>query len=623
MKFSKIIGKCDPKIIMEAEEKLSSVFTELSLGFDNKSMGTGLGGCPLTFQLVYPLPHICDALSIQIDDMKKKEKEQKERIEKGEIIPEEEKIPEEAKAYRRQMGSRVLRTAATDGARFYWNPEFVVKQTKLGLRIVVAHEAWHAIFLHPSRRGSRLPRLWNIAVDYRVNFTVMEDMRARDVKDYPKVFTEHLGEYIHLEEYAAFLRDPFNPPARLAHLNPILNLRKMADPAYKDPYDDVGPMYYADPALSDDMRRPENIYDYLLAQIPKCPKCGRLGKYKKPEEYKALQKKIEEDNKKKKAEEDKKKKEAPTGPDDSKDHDDKDGHCCDDNCKKSKPGKNGIPKPGEGSEPGEGKSDDSCCGDGEKGCGCPECGDGDSEYIDPFGAGETLDDHIDSDVSEEELSKRITDATEIAKRMAGKVPGSLEDELGILVSPSLSVWDFIRRKIFKIRSGNGKSDWMKPKSRPMFAGLYVPKKRTFDCKILVAMDCSGSMSADDISFGLSQLQVLDESAEMWLLPFDTKPYYDAMVKIKKADKENLSKARRKGLGGTMVGDVFRTYKEHIEKVDMIVVISDGFIGDYEIANVELDKTIDLVWIITSHNPNFNPKIGRVFHLRGEKLQRRS
>src|ERR1700722_15531637 len=167
MKFDKIIGKCDPKIIREAEDKLSGIFTELSLGYDNKSMGTGIGGDPLIFQLVYPVPHICDATAIQLDEIKKKEEDLEERIEKGEIIPEDEQISEDFKKFRKQMGRRVLRTAATDGRRFYWNPKFIIDQDRLGLRIVVAHEAFHAMYTHPSRRGSRMPKLWNIAVDYK------------------------------------------------------------------------------------------------------------------------------------------------------------------------------------------------------------------------------------------------------------------------------------------------------------------------------------------------------------------------------------------------------------------------------------------------------------------------
>ena len=665
MKFTKVIGTIDPKIVKTAEDKLSAAFTELSLGWDNKSLGSGLGGDPLLFQLLYPLPHYCDALGTQLDDMEKREKDQKERIANGEKIPDNELIPDEAKEYRRQMKGKVLRTAATNGRAYFYAPEFVIKQSKLGLRIVLAHEALHSIYMHPSRRGSRLHRLWNIACDYRVNVTIMEDLKARNVKDYPAIFTKELGEYITLEEYAAFLRDPFNPPPRLAHFNPTEHLKGQADPAYKSPYDDRPPMYYADHQLSDDMKRPENVYDYLLAQIPKCPVCGKLGKYKKPQEYKDLQKKIEEQQKKKaeeKAAKDKAEgKPDPNAPADNsgccKDHkhSEEGEDCCDHDHSSdqgkpsksksnSKKGKKNSQQAGEQSgqasdqndeqgqsgndndqsnEDGQGQADDgSCCG-GEKGCDCPACGsgsDGDYEYVDPFGAGETLDDHIDTDVSEDELQKRMQDAAAMAKRMAGKVPAGLEDELGILGNPVIRWEDIVRQQMTKKRRGVGRADWTTPKSRPMFSGLYVPRKKDFFLNIATFVDCSGSMSCEDISFGLSQLQVIDDKSEMSITPFDTICYWDKMIKVKKCNVEELSKFRPTGRGGTMCGKIFEEYEEHCGKVDMILIISDSFIYDSELTGVKLPpKETSVLWVVTSHNPKFRPPIGKVCHLHGEKM----
>ena len=658
MKFNKIIGKCDPKIVQQVEDKLSAVFTELSLSYENKSLGSNLGGDNLVFQLVYTLPHILDATSLQLEEMEKKEKEQEEKISKGEIIPEEEKISDDLKHFRKHMGKRVLHTAATDGRRFYWAPKFVLGLSKIGLRLLIFHEAFHAIFLHPNRRGSRIPKLFNIAVDYRVNFSAMEDLRARDIKDYPKVFSDNLGEYILLEEYAAFLKDPFHPPERLAHFNPTEALRKMADPAYKDPYEDRESMYYADPNLSQDMKRPENVYEYLLAQIPKCPVCGKLGKYKKPEEYKALQKQIEEQEKKKaekkKQEKDKEAKDKGKGcckDHDHNKHEEEEDDCCDHDhgkddkqSKNTKPGagkgkksddqpNNGQPSPGQGDQPteeqgepnngqpspGQGEQGDgSCCG--EKGNCCPGCGGNDSEYVDPFGAGETIDEHIDSDISEDELAKRLTDAIEVAKRLGGHISAGLEEELGILTAPIIRWEDVVRQQITKKRWGSGKSDWLNPKSRPMFAGLYVPKRRDFFLNIAAFIDCSGSMSELDIAFAVSQLQVLDNRSEMTITPFDTRCFWDKMIKVKKANVEELSKFRPTGRGGTMCGKIFEEYEEHCGKVDMILILSDSFIADSELRGVKLPgRDVFVLWVVTSFNPKFSPPIGKVLHLRGEKM----
>ena len=80
MKFSRVVGKIDPKLVLAAENQLSKVFLDLAVKYDNKSTGSQLGGDPLIFSLVYPVEHVC---------------------------------------------TLNLPTAATDGRRFYWNPKFV------------------------------------------------------------------------------------------------------------------------------------------------------------------------------------------------------------------------------------------------------------------------------------------------------------------------------------------------------------------------------------------------------------------------------------------------------------------------------------------------------------------
>lgn len=285
MKFDKILGKCDPELILEAERMLSSIFTELAMGYKTKAFGSKMGGDVFLHQLISPLKHICDARGIQFDiEVEKLEEEFKEN-----------KI---AKARRdllisdlkRHFGSKLLYTAATNGKIFYWAPQFIVKKSKLGLRLVVGHEGWHAIYMHPTRRGSRNPALWNIAVDFKVNYTLMDDLRLRDFRKPEETFREELGEFLVLKEYAAFLKDPFNPPNKLALWNPMYSLKQMITPGYKDPSDVEGKsLFFAEPNLADDMKRPENIYDYLFSQIPKCNTCGKVGVWKKPAEYKKLE----------------------------------------------------------------------------------------------------------------------------------------------------------------------------------------------------------------------------------------------------------------------------------------------------------------------------------------------
>lgn len=671
MRFTKIIGKCDPAIVKQAEDKLSSVFTELSLGYDNKSLGSNLGGDPFVFSLIYPFPHICDAMGLQLDDFDKRQKEIEKKIADGEELTKEERdqISDEVKKYRKHMGKRVLRTAATNGRQFFWAPDFVNSKSRLGLRLVIMHESLHAHLLHPSRVGSRMPKLFNIAIDYKVNHVAMMDLKTRGRKDFVKDFTDNLGDFIRLEELVSFYRDPFNPPARLAHLNPIEGLKSMADPNYKHPGDDKEPLFYGEEDLgrafethaAGDMLKPENIYSYLLSCIPKCPKCGKLGMYKKPEEYKKLQKQIEEQQKAKAEEEKKagKGKEEEEGadgdpgtgkkqPKKNKGQHQKDAHNHDEDgesCEHGKP-QRGQGKPseqGEGEEPGEGQEGaqgQPSDGDGQKegsgqpqpgegeGCsecgggnGCSECGGGsgsDSEYVDVFGAGSELDEHMSTDVSEDEMAKRLYDAAEMAKKLGGKVPMGLEDQIGELLAPKIRWEDLVRQMMTKKRDGAGRNDWQKPKSRPLFAGLYVPKKRDFFLNVLVAYDCSGSMSKDDIAFGISQLQVIDNKGEMFCCPFDCTAYWDQMVKINKADMESLSKIKAVGRGGTDITQIFNEYEKYCGKVDLIICITDSYLSDPELTHAKIPpKGTDTLWLITSDNKSFRAPFGRTLNLRNE------
>lgn len=60
-------------------------------------------------------------------------------------------------------------TAATDGTRLFYNPEFINTLANAELIGLLAHEVFHCAFLHPYRRGSRDPVLFNIAADLIIN----------------------------------------------------------------------------------------------------------------------------------------------------------------------------------------------------------------------------------------------------------------------------------------------------------------------------------------------------------------------------------------------------------------------------------------------------------------------
>jgi predicted metal-dependent peptidase len=65
------------------------------------------------------------------------------------------------------------KTAATDGNKIYFNRDFVKSLTKEELRFILAHEVLHCLYDHLGRRGGRDPKLWNMANDYIVNYTLV------------------------------------------------------------------------------------------------------------------------------------------------------------------------------------------------------------------------------------------------------------------------------------------------------------------------------------------------------------------------------------------------------------------------------------------------------------------
>lgn len=570
MKFSKVIGNIDPKLVEDAEEKLTAVFLELGTRYDNTAVGSGIGGDPLVFSLLYPMEHIC---------------------------------------------TLNMPTAGTDGKRYYWNPKFVLKQDRIGLRIVAAHEAGHAIYMHPQRRGSRLPKLWNIAVDYLVNGMIMEDFAVRRFNA-AEMFKKHLGNYITLQQYAEMLKDPWNNkgPGGEVEPNDLVKeaWRKQKEGMMKDvqegkfpnpdedrelteeekkaleEYENKVKCFFADPDLEEDMKNPEKIYDYLYSLLPKCETCGRVGVYKKPQDQNSQ------------------------GAQGNGQGDSSDGQSKGKGKGKGKKGKKQDQQ--NASDPGDQSSCNGCDDqnhnhgkDGDS-CGCPDCGEG----YDIFGFGDTLDEHMDTEESEEKLAKRMNDAIEAAKKMAGHVPAAMEAELGKLTEPKITWTDVIRGQIARARAGNDRNDWTRFRSRPLFAGMLTPKRKNYQANFACLVDCSGSMSADDIAFGISQLKALDSRSEGMLIPADSDIYWDKATKVRACNDEELTKFKRVGLGGTMFADFFTQYEKEVGKQDFLIIISDAYLMDTDIAAM-VNPGIPVFWLVTS-TYKFNAPFGKVYQL---------
>lgn len=74
-----------------------------------------------------------------------------------------------------QEGWPELKTAATDGRTIFYCREFFTKMTVKQVEFVIAHEIFHNVFDHMSRREGRDHKLFNIAADYCVNGQLVRD----------------------------------------------------------------------------------------------------------------------------------------------------------------------------------------------------------------------------------------------------------------------------------------------------------------------------------------------------------------------------------------------------------------------------------------------------------------
>ena len=213
----------------------------------------------------------------------------------------------------------------------------------------------------------------------------------------------------------------------------------------------------------------------------------------------------------------------------------------------------------------------------------------------------SMDAHEASDIDKFKLYEEILSATTTTRKMRGTMPGCIEDQLKHLENPKLKWEDIARQSMQTTRQERGsKNDWSRLRRRALALDLYRPKKKDQFIRWLCLLDTSGSMSDEDIAYGITQLKVLDSRSEGIVVPCDAKVYWDKKTKIKNIN--DLPKIKVVGRGGTVFDEFFNDYRKHIkEPIDLIIVITDGGV----FLNSCQKPAVDTVFVITNdHMPNF-------------------
>lgn len=125
------------------------------------------------------------------------------------------------------------KTAATDGRYFYFNRDWLDKLSKEELVFLFAHEVQHIVYDHMSRRGGRLPKLWNAAADYVINWELQEHRVGKMPSDKTGVVGLIDDKYANMtaeQVYEILLDDPEAEfPEFDVHLDPNMTEEQLAE----------------------------------------------------------------------------------------------------------------------------------------------------------------------------------------------------------------------------------------------------------------------------------------------------------------------------------------------------------------------------------------------------------
>ena len=230
----------------------------------------------------------------------------------------------------------------------------------------------------------------------------------------------------------------------------------------------------------------------------------------------------------------------------------------------------------------------------------------------------STDAHIDPTITRDEVLAETERAAQVGRSMRGTVPACIEDALGELHEPTLTMHDLIRQARFRrVQSVGMNNNWSRLRRRPMAMKprLFLPQRMGCAARWLAMLDTSGSMSDNDLRYGVSQLQVAGNESEGIVVPVDAAPHWDGITQVK--NLMDLKRTKVVGRGGTVFEQFFEEFPDRLgTDFDVLIIITDGDCGTI---SPHLRPPMDVVWVLTRALENFEPTFGRVAPLRLERM----
>jgi len=240
------------------------------------------------------------------------------------------------------------------------------------------------------------------------------------------------------------------------------------------------------------------------------------------------------------------------------------------------------------------------------------------------GGGGGLDDHDWegakdlTDAVKKELEKDIDQALrsgQIAQtKLHGKGGGGRNRELDELLNPKVDWREQLREFVKTVCAGRDSSSWRRPNRRYLSQDVYMPSMVSEKIgHIAIGIDTSGSQGAREIADCLGEVQGIVK--EVFPQKIDL-VYCDAEVANHEqyegeAVSSIVSDTKVMGGGGTDPRCMAEHLKEQSIKPQCIIMLTDGYIGDWGDANDWQD--VPMLWAIVGGSEAVSP-VGKTIHI---------
>lgn len=106
-------------------------------------------------------------------------------------------------------------TAATDGRKFFYNHDFIMKLDDDELVFLVGHELGHVMFEHFLRREDRDPQIWNMAGDYVINYILKREKIGRVITAVSILLDDKYANWMSEDVYDDLIANGVSPKQTL------------------------------------------------------------------------------------------------------------------------------------------------------------------------------------------------------------------------------------------------------------------------------------------------------------------------------------------------------------------------------------------------------------------------